>query len=84
MAKVVHFPTWKPRTFTSAEAMLESVQELIHADSRTMKNMADATGVSQSTIHNIASGKTRWPRQTTLFPLLNTLGYELRIAKRTN
>lgn len=84
MAKVLDLHPWRPRTFTSAEAMLESVQELIHSDTRTFGRIAEETGVSQSTINNIASGKTRWPRQTTLFPLLSALGYELRIGKRSN
>jgi transcriptional regulator with XRE-family HTH domain len=78
MGKVL---AWKPRTFTSAEALLEEVQELIHADKRTFTVLASAANVSPSTINNIASGKTRWPRQTTLFPLLAALGYQLRIEK---
>ena len=75
-------PMWKPKTYTSAEAMLEEVRELIHMDGSTQKEIAAETGVAQSTIHNIASGKTRWPRHSTLFPLLDTLGYRISLQRK--
>jgi transcriptional regulator with XRE-family HTH domain len=78
-AKVI--PLWRPRTFTSAEAMLDEVRVLIHQDGRTQKRIADAVGVSQVTVGNIASGKTKWPRHTTLFPLMAVLGYKFTMTK---
>ena len=75
-------PLWKPKTFTSAEAMLEEVRGLIRADSSTIKVIAAQTGVATTTIYNIAGGKTRWPRHTTLFPLLDTLGYRISIQRK--
>jgi transcriptional regulator with XRE-family HTH domain len=69
----------KPRTFTSAEAVLEEIRERIHMDGRTQGQLALATGVAQSTIGNIASGKTRWPRPTTLFPLMKALRVRIRL-----
>lgn len=69
----------KPRTFTSAEAILDEIRERIHMDGRTQARIAEATGVSQPTIGNIASGKTRWPRPTTLFPLMVALRMRLRL-----
>ena len=34
-AKIVSLvPSWRPKTFTSAEAMLDEVREILHADSR--------------------------------------------------
>ena len=77
MAKVVHM--WKPRTFTSAEAMLDEVRVMVHTDGRTQKEIAKATGVAPTTVGNIATGKTKWPRQTTLFPLLKALHKKLQI-----
>jgi len=74
-------PLWRPKTFTSAEAMLEEVRTLIHADGNTQKIIAVKTGVAPSTIGNIATGKTKWPRSTTLFPLLDALGYQLSIQR---
>jgi hypothetical protein len=79
MARVL---AWKPKTFTSAEAMLDEVRDLIRADPYTTKIIAVKTGVAPTTIHNILSGKTRWPRSTTLFPLLQTLGYGVTITRR--
>lgn len=75
-------PLWKPKTFTSAEAMLEEVRGLIRANSSTIKVIAAQTGVATTTVYNIVGGKTRWPRSTTLFPLLDTLGYQLSIQRK--
>jgi predicted XRE-type DNA-binding protein len=72
----------RPRTFTTAEAMIESVRELILTDRRPQREIAHLVGVSQTTINNLASGKTRWPRPTTLFPLLGHLGFIITIGKR--
>jgi transcriptional regulator with XRE-family HTH domain len=69
----------KPRTFTSAEAVLEEIRERIHMDGRTQGQIALAVGVAQATIGNIASGKTRWPRPTTLFPLMKALRVRIRL-----
>jgi DNA-binding phage protein len=80
MAKPV--PLWRPKTFTSAEAMLEEVRGLIRADSSTIKVIAAQTGVAPGTIYNIVSGKTKWPRPTTTFPLLDALGYQLSIQRK--
>ena len=75
-------PMWKPKTFTSAEAMMEEVRAIIAADHETQRVIAARVGVAPATIGNIASGKTRWPRQSTLFPLLDTLGYRLSIQRK--
>ena len=80
MAKPI--PLWRPKTFTSAEAMMEEVRSIIHADSRMQRHIANKVGVAPSTIGNIATGKTRWPRATTLFPLLDTLGYRVSIQRK--
>jgi predicted XRE-type DNA-binding protein len=71
----------RPRTYTTAESIIESVREIIHADKRPQREIAHAVGVSTSTINNLASGKTRWPRPTTLFPLLVQLGFSLALRR---
>jgi len=79
-ANVVHMPTRrKPRTFTKGEEVMLEVQERIHMCGMTYTVIADKTGVAPSTIQNIATGKTRWPRPTTLFPLFATLGMRMWI-----
>lgn len=82
MKNVIRMPR-KPRTFTKAEEMLEEIRERIHMDSRTYKAIGVATGVAQSTIGNIASGKTKWPRHTTIFPLFAALRVRIRIEDDT-
>jgi hypothetical protein len=75
-------PGWRPRTFTSAEEMLDEVRGIMFADKRPTAKLAADVGVSPSTVNNIRTGKTRWPRQTTLFPLLDALGKGLRIVEK--
>lgn len=74
-------PEWKPRFHDSVEQLMEEVQELMFRDGRTHKKLAKDIGVGASTIANIMSGKTRWPRHSTLFPLLQSLGYSIRIVE---
>ena len=81
-AKIVNLPTWKPKTFTTAEAMLEEVRILIHKDGRTQREIALNTGVGPSTINHIATGHTKWPRHTTLFPLLEALHKKIQIVDK--
>ena len=75
-------PIVRPKTFTSPEAFIERVRQEIFHDGGTYKVLAVKTGVAQSTVANLASGKTRWPRPTTLFPLLDALGLEMRLVKK--
>lgn len=79
-AKVI--PLWRPRTFTSAEAMLDEVRTHLSQDKRTNHAIANVVGVAPGTVYNITSGKTRWPRPTTLFPLLHALGLELQVVPK--
>jgi transcriptional regulator with XRE-family HTH domain len=79
MSNVVPLPQWKPRHFTSAESLLYAVREQQKGDQRTITQLAGEVGVSSSTIYNFRSGKTRWPRPTTLFPLLKALGLRMRL-----
>jgi hypothetical protein len=69
----------KPRTYTSAEAVLDSVREGIFMDGRTHKEIARLSHISPTTVRNIAVGNTTWPRHTTLFPIMHTLGMQIHI-----
>ena len=72
----------RPQTFTTAEALIEKVRQEIFKDGGTYKAIAVKTNVSPTTIGNLAMGKTRWPRPTTLFPLLQSLGLEMQLVKQ--
>jgi transcriptional regulator with XRE-family HTH domain len=72
----------RKRSFTTAEMLIEEVRNNIFKDGRSYKEIALKTGVAQSTINNLATGKTRWPRPTTLFPALDTLNLEMRLVRR--
>ena len=45
------------------------------------KHLAKLCGVRVGTIYSFRSGRTEWPRPTTLFPLLVALGYRIEMKK---
>jgi transcriptional regulator with XRE-family HTH domain len=69
----------RPETFTTPERMLKHVRDQMFKSGRTNKEIADSCGVGISTINNLMTGKTRWPRPATLFPLLEALGLEIKL-----
>ena len=71
----------RPRTFTSAERMIEEVRNRVFASRMTYQQLATKSDVSGTTIRNLASGKTRWPRPTTLFPLLVALRLHIELVE---
>lgn len=79
-AQIIKFE--RPRTFTSDEQAMEVVREAMFASGITYARMAAKVGVSHSTLANIASGRTRWPRPRTLFPLLDALGMRMQFVRR--
>ena len=80
MTNVIRLP--KPRSYTSAESVIEEVRLQIFETHTAHKEIAKRCAVSATTIHNLANGKTRWPRPTTLFPLLNALNLEMRLVPK--
>lgn len=75
---------YRARSFTSAERMIEEVRQNIFKFDGTYKELAFKTGVNPSTIQNLATSKTRWPRPTTLFPLLSSLGLSIQLVGKKN
>ena len=74
-------PLYNKRSFTSAEKVIDEVRNQIFKSNIPYKEIALKCNVSLSTVHNLGSGKTKWPRPTTLFPMLAALGMEMRIVK---
>ena len=79
-AKVVPFR--RPKSFTSAEALIDEVRAGLLAMNVPRRIIADKCNVSISTITNLAMGKTRWPRPTTLFPIIDALGMQLTLTQK--
>ena len=71
----------RPRTFTSAEELVEHISRRIITDHSNYRQLAEKVGVSHSTIGSLANRKTCWPRPSTLFPLLAHYGMKLRIEE---
>lgn len=78
-AKLHRFPN--PRTFTSNERLIDALREEIFKDGRPFATLAAEAKVGRSTVAKLAQGGTRWPRPTTLFPLLAVLGLSLHLSR---
>lgn len=72
----------RPRRLTKAEQLIERVREGILTTNMTRKQLALKCHVSATTVGNLAIGKTRWPRPTTLFPIVEALGMELKLVQK--
>jgi len=79
MADVV--PIRRPLAYTSNEVLIEELRLRVLGSGQTYKVIAAKVGVSDTTIRNLCIGNTRWPRPTTLFPLLKVLGLGLQITE---
>lgn len=73
-------PIRRPRTFTSNEAFIGEVRDLIFASGMTYTRIASECNVSKTTVNRLASGQTTWPRHTTLFAVLKALNKRLAIV----
>jgi hypothetical protein len=71
----------RPKTFTAAEEVIEELSVRILESRKPYRVIAAACDVNVSTIHNIASRKTRWPRPHTLFSLLAYFNLRLRLTE---
>lgn len=68
-----------PRNFTKAEQVIEYLADRIFASGESYKKLGEDTELSGSTIGKLANRSTKWPRHTTLFPLIARLGLELEL-----
>lgn len=71
----------KPRVFTEREQVVDAVREAIFRSGLPYRVIAASAGTGQSTIANLANGKTRWPRDTTLFPVMRAVGIGLSVVQ---
>lgn len=62
----------------------EDIINKIRADlyGKDLEILANKIGVSKSCLYSIRSGRTKWPRDTTLLTLIDTLNYELWLAEK--
>jgi hypothetical protein len=67
----------QPRTFTRAEQVIEYLADRIMASGETYRALGETTHLSGTTIGKLANRTTKWPRHTTLFPLIDALGLEM-------
>lgn len=70
----------RPKSFTENERFIEEIREAIFISGISYEKLA-GKDMSHTTVQRLASGKTKWPRPSTLFPLLDRLGLELAIQR---
>jgi len=81
-SSVTNVIKFKPRTFTSAEAVIDALRSELFASGRSWSDIAKQANCSPSTVQRLASGKTKWPARTTLFPLLASLDLEFTFQRK--
>ncbi len=69
------------RNYDSREVFIATLQEEILASGKTYNQLAKEANVSHTTIQGLACGRTKWPKYTTLFPLVKALGLKLEVTK---
>ena len=72
----------RPRTFDARERFIDEVREAVLTSKQTYKALAEACDLSPATVNRLAQGYTKWPRDTTLFPLLASVGLELTTRRK--
>ena len=75
-------PWTRPRSYTSREKFIDAVRDEVFASPLTYEEIAAKAGCVKGTISNLASGKTAWPRHTTLFGVVAALNLQIRLEKR--
>jgi hypothetical protein len=71
----------RPRVYTTRESFIDAVRDEVFRSALRYKDIAHGAGVSMQTISNLASGKTRWPRDPTLFGVISTLRLGIRLER---
>jgi transcriptional regulator with XRE-family HTH domain len=64
----------------NGEEIMSMVRDALH--NVRIYELSKRVGLSQSTIYAIRRGKTRWPRDYTLFAITYDLGMEIVVKKR--
>jgi len=69
-------------TLTDSMAATKLVQEELLRSKQTYAAVAAKAAVAKSTVSNIASGQTRFPRLETIVRILGALGWVITAARR--
>lgn len=64
------------------EALMNAIRDELYQ--RDLELVANRIGVHKSTLFAIRSGRTKWPRHTTMLMLIHVLGFELWLTKGSN
>jgi hypothetical protein len=65
---------------TSGGQIMDAVRDAL--DGEPVATLSKRIGISDSTIYAIRRGKTKWPRDYTLFALMLDLGLETHVTRK--
>jgi hypothetical protein len=82
-AVVLKLPSQKPVLLDDGPATIALVQREIFRDGRTYLQLADAAGISPTTVMHIAHGDTKRPAMRTCMLILVALGWEVWASERS-
>lgn len=68
-------------TLTDSMASIKLVRDEIFRSKRTYVDIARGASVANSTVSNIASGHTTWPRLETIIRILGALGWVITASR---
>ena len=80
LAKVISITKNRKGGYSLPDDVMNDIRYRMHA--YEVADLAELAGVSKGTIYSIRSGRTKWPRGTTLFPILDALGLDLVLVDR--
>lgn len=76
----------RKRSYTDPEIkrlkIMTEVSESVRKSGKRYKDIANATGLSPSTIGAVARMDTIWPRPVTMFTLMDYFGMELEVKHK--
>jgi hypothetical protein len=83
MTNIVQFVLNKEKRavkVSDREALMDALRDALYAE-EDIERLANRIGVHKSTLFAIRSGRTKWPRHTTMLTLIHVLGFELWLVK---
>lgn len=77
MSNVVALKARTPKQYLISDDVMFQIRMKMHH--WRAADLAEAAGVCEGTIYGIRCGRTRWPRGSTLFPIIEALGMEVTL-----
>lgn len=77
--------TWKKYksySFTNQDPIIKEIKFIMHTEGLSVSRISKASGVSNGTIRNWITGKTRRPQHASVMAALRGSGYDMVVKKK--